>query len=102
MDDVWGGPLAQADFAGSGIGFFGADAVEDLLILQRDITDLGKEKEKKEQTNCCKITCNELILISFFLWTGCQLVINNELPAVDYGKQTSKEGRQRSWTRVRK
>jgi len=29
-----GGPLAQADLAGSGVGFFGADAVEDLLILQ--------------------------------------------------------------------
>jgi hypothetical protein len=27
---------AQADFAGSGVGFFGADVVEDLLILQRD------------------------------------------------------------------
>lgn len=27
-----GGPLAQADLAGSGVGFFGAVAVEDLLI----------------------------------------------------------------------
>lgn len=29
-----GGPLAQADLAGSGVGFFGAVAVEDLLILE--------------------------------------------------------------------
>ena len=39
VDDDWGGPLAQADFAGSGVGFFGADAVEDLLILKRYIRD---------------------------------------------------------------
>ena len=39
VDDDWGGPLAQADFAGRGVEFFGADAVEDLLILQRYITD---------------------------------------------------------------
>jgi hypothetical protein len=28
-----GGPLDQADFAGSGAGIFGADVVEALLIL---------------------------------------------------------------------
>ena len=39
MDDDWGGPLAQADFAGSGVVLFVAEAVEDLLILQRDIRD---------------------------------------------------------------
>ena len=33
MDDEIGGPLAQADFCGSGVGSFGADATEDLLIL---------------------------------------------------------------------
>ena len=32
MDEM-GGPLAQADFCGSGVGSFGADATEDLLIL---------------------------------------------------------------------
>ena len=47
MDDDWGGPLAQADFAGSGVGFFGADAVEDLLILQR--RKRLKKKKKKEK-----------------------------------------------------
>lgn len=30
-----GGPLAQADFDGSWGGFFGVDAVADLLILQK-------------------------------------------------------------------
>jgi hypothetical protein len=30
-----GGPLAQADFDGSWGGFFGVDAVADLLILTR-------------------------------------------------------------------
>lgn len=30
-----GGPLAQADFDGSWGGFFGVDAVADLLILKR-------------------------------------------------------------------
>jgi hypothetical protein len=30
-----GGPLAQADFDGSWGGFFGVDAVADLLILER-------------------------------------------------------------------
>ena len=33
-DDEFGGPLAQADFCGSGVGSFGADATEDLLILR--------------------------------------------------------------------
>ena len=33
VDDEFGGPLAQADFCGSGVGSFGADATEDLLIL---------------------------------------------------------------------
>ena len=37
MDDDWGGPLAQADFAGSGVEIFGAVAVEDLLILQPEL-----------------------------------------------------------------
>ena len=31
--------LAQADFAGSEVGFFGADAIEDLLILKRYMRD---------------------------------------------------------------
>jgi hypothetical protein len=31
-----GGPLAQADFVGSWVGFFGVDAVADLLILKRE------------------------------------------------------------------
>ena len=35
-DDEFGGPLAQADFCGSGVGSFGADATEDLLILPAD------------------------------------------------------------------
>ena len=39
VDEDWGGPLAQADLAGRGVGYFGADAVEDLLILQRDMRD---------------------------------------------------------------
>ena len=30
-----GGPLAQADFDGSWGGFFGVDAVADLLILEK-------------------------------------------------------------------
>lgn len=38
-EGAWGGPLAQTDFAGGGVGFFGVDAVEDLLILQQGITD---------------------------------------------------------------
>ena len=55
MDGDWGGPLAQADFAGSGVGFFGADAIEDLvhlpfffflLILQRDT-----KKKTRNETN---------------------------------------------------
>ena len=33
--DVCGGPLAQADFCGSWVEIFGADVVEDLLILRR-------------------------------------------------------------------
>ena len=37
VDKNWGGPLAQADFAGSKVGIFGTVAVEDLLILQRDM-----------------------------------------------------------------
>ena len=51
LDDNWGGPFAQADFAGSGVGFFGALAVVHLLlfffllILQRGE---GEKKEKKE------------------------------------------------------
>lgn len=32
---LWGGPLDQADFDGSAVEIFGAEAVEDLLILQR-------------------------------------------------------------------
>ena len=35
-DDEFGGPLAQADFCGSCVGSFGADATEDLLILPAD------------------------------------------------------------------
>ena len=62
VDEDWGGPLAQADLAGRGVGFFGADAVEDLLILQRDerLKKKRKKKEKKKHTNCCKN--NELLI----------------------------------------
>lgn len=38
-----GGPLAQADFDGSWGGFFGVDAVADLLILKRRrLTEPGR------------------------------------------------------------
>jgi hypothetical protein len=56
--DDWGrGPLAQADLAGSGVAFFGADAVEDLLILQR-YKRLNEEKinEKEEVWIVAEIT----------------------------------------------
>ena len=33
-EEVFGGPLDQADFCGSGVESFGADAAEDLLILE--------------------------------------------------------------------
>lgn len=33
-EDVFGGPLAQADFCESGVESFGAVAAEDLLILE--------------------------------------------------------------------
>jgi hypothetical protein len=35
-EDELGGPLDQADFDGSWVGFFGADADEGLLILRED------------------------------------------------------------------
>ena len=35
-EEVFGGPFAQADRCGSGVESFGAEAVEDLLILVDD------------------------------------------------------------------
>ena len=47
VDDDWGEPLAQADFAESRVGFFGADAV---LILQRD-----KRQDSRTFEGCVRI-----------------------------------------------
>jgi hypothetical protein len=38
-DELLGGPFAQADLDGSGVGIFGADAVEGLLILRQKVNN---------------------------------------------------------------
>ena len=54
VDDDWGGPFAQADFARSEVGFFGgAVAVDDLLILQRDIWETEEKKRKEKKCTIC-------------------------------------------------
>ena len=74
MDDDWGGPLAQADFAGSGVGIFGAVAVEDLLILQRDMREERKEKKRN-------VRIVAKIMNFYFFVDSCGLVVKNDLPA---------------------
>lgn len=51
-EDVFGGgPFAQADFVGSWVGIFCADAVADLLILTR-ISEGANQEQKEIHTNC--------------------------------------------------
>ena len=50
MDDGWGGPLAQAEFAGSGVGIFGTVAFFFFLpILQQDTSMREREEEEKRR-----------------------------------------------------
>ena len=58
VDDEFGGPLAQADFCGSCVGSFGADATEDLLILINAEKFLNEEEWRIGWERLTK--CNDL------------------------------------------
>ncbi len=82
-----GGPLPRLDFAGSGVGFFGAVAVEDLLILR------GSEAETDGAGRTLRIsTTGELNFVRAFSRmnkVACGWVVKNDLPA---GENAAVEG----------
>jgi hypothetical protein len=49
-----GGPLAQADFDGSWGGFFGVDAVADLLILTKESQQGEEGPNLKRKNRMCR------------------------------------------------
>lgn len=72
--DVFGGPLAQADFCGSWVGIFDADVVEGLLILRqgkmksRGLYMIFTRGERKEWTD-------ELLGETLRVGNGCRIGI---------------------------
>ena len=94
VDGDWGWTNTQADPAGTGVRFFGADAIEDLVILQRDIAD-GGGKEEKKRTNCCKIsTCNELLFQAILCGNGSRVSWSSKM---NYRKTVDSESIRRGF-----